>query len=327
MRTIGSLLPRLGYRSFGNAVGLVDRQRFHFNPISAITMLPLLRWLPLVVLVLLVELMIPDDAPAWLLMWCLSFAIFAGCKWLAIGSLDIVGVPTWKWMAFLFAWPGLDAKAFCADEPSRQRRFVTMLEWSVAMLNTAIGAILFWNARDLVPASNKLLLGWIGMVGLILMLHFGAFHLLSCAWRAGGVDAKPLMLSPALATSLSDFWGRRWNTAFRDVTHDSLFRQLAKTVGGVTAVCLGFLFSGLIHDLVISYPARAGYGLPTLYFCIQAVGLLIERSPLGRKIGLAQGSRGWAFTMLFVVGPAFWLFHPPFVTNVIVPFMRAMHAT
>jgi hypothetical protein len=30
--------------------------------------------------------------------------------------------------------------------------------------------------------------------------------------------------------------------------------------------------------------------------------------------------------VLFVAGPAFWLFHPWFVLRVILPFMQAIHA-
>jgi len=35
---------------------------------------------------------------------------------------------------------------------------------------------------------------------------------------------------------------------------------------------------------------------------------------------------GWLFTMIVVGAPAYWLFHPPFVTRVIIPFMRAIGA-
>jgi hypothetical protein len=38
------------------------------------------------------------------------------------------------------------------------------------------------------------------MAGLILLLHFGTFHVLSLAWRRAGVNAQPIMRSPVLAT-------------------------------------------------------------------------------------------------------------------------------
>jgi alginate O-acetyltransferase complex protein AlgI len=88
-----------------------------------------------------------------------------------------------------------------------------------------------------------------------------------------------------------------------------------------------FILSGLIHDLVISLPARGGYGLPTLYFAIQGCGLVFERSTLGQRVGLGRGPRGRIFALGFTAGPAFWLFHPPFIRNVILPMLKAIGAT
>jgi hypothetical protein len=47
---------------------------------------------------------------------------------------------------------------------------------------------------------------------------------------------------------------------------------------------------------------------------------------LGKRLGLQQGLAGWLFMFVITAGPAFWLFHPPFVVRVIVPFMLAIHA-
>jgi len=86
------------------------------------------------------------------------------------------------------------------------------------------------------------------------------------------------------------------------------------------------MVSGLIHDLVISLPARGGYGLPALYFLLQGAGVTVEHTRLGKRLGLGLGSRGWCFMMMFLVLPVFGLFHPWFVLRVILPFMRAIHA-
>jgi alginate O-acetyltransferase complex protein AlgI len=82
----------------------------------------------------------------------------------------------------------------------------------------------------------------------------------------------------------------------------------------------------LIHELVISLPANAGFGLPTAYFLVQGLGVLAERSPAGERLGLGSGIAGWMFTIIVVAGPAFWLFHPPFVSRVILAFMKAIGA-
>src|SRR3954470_5701714 len=123
------------------------------------------------------------------------------------------------------------------------------------------------------------------MVGIILVLHFGSFHLLSCAWRSAGVQARPLMNRPLASIGVAEFWGRRWNTAFRDLTHRFLFRPLTARLGPRAGLAAGFVFSGLIHELAISVPAGAGYGGPTLFFCLQVPAILFERSRPGRALG------------------------------------------
>jgi alginate O-acetyltransferase complex protein AlgI len=165
------------------------------------------------------------------------------------------------------------------------------------------------------------------MVGLVLLLHFGFFHLLALAWRAAGIPVTPLMRAPLLSHSLAEFWGERWNTAFNKLAARFLFRPLHHGVGVLMATMLVFLSSGLVHDLVISVPARGGYGLPTLYFLLQGAGILFERTAMARRCGLARGFRGWLFTFIVTAGPAFWLFHPAFIRNVILPFLKCIGAT
>src|SRR5205085_8727242 len=134
------------------------------------------------------------------------------------------------------------------------------------------GAALVWGITPLVPTAHPLLLGWSGMLGLVLLLHFGLFRLIALLWQRAGVDAQPLMLEPARATSLADFWGRRWNTGFHQLAHRLVFRPLLRPLGPAAAVLATFFLSGLIHDLVISVPARAGFGLPTAYFMLPGLG-------------------------------------------------------
>jgi membrane bound O-acyltransferase family protein len=165
------------------------------------------------------------------------------------------------------------------------------------------------------------------MIGMILVLHFGTFHLLSLGWRGVGVNATPVMRSPLFASSLADFWGRRWNTAFHELAARFTFRPLRPVIGVTGATLLVFLVSGLVHELVISVPAHGGYGLPTGYFLIQGAAVAGERTQLARRLGLGQGRRGWLFTALVVAGPAFWLFPPAFVHNVILPMLAVIHAT
>lgn len=256
-------------------------------------------------------------------MWALAFGVFAGLKWQSWWASG-VRASMRRSVAYLLAWPGMNADAFLDS-----RDIVTKpapREWIAATVKTLLGIALLWGVARTIPPDHPLVRGWIGLFGLILLLHFGSFHLLSLFWRSKGIDARPIMDHPLASKSLSEFWGKRWNLGFRQLAFDIIFRPLHRRIGAAEASLLVFLASGLIHDLVISVPARGGYGLPTAYFLIQGFGVMLERSSFGRRIGLQRGVRGWIFLFVVAAAPAFWLFHPPFVLRVILPFMHAIRA-
>jgi alginate O-acetyltransferase complex protein AlgI len=282
-------------------------------------------WLP-VLLLPTATLLLRDAVAAWVFMWLLSFALFLGCKWLtwrrACRELESVGGLTS--FGYLFGWVGMDAKNFLYH--SRRNVPPTQRDWLIAVTRTLLGVALLWFAAFQIPGANPLLAGWLGMVGIILCLHFGLFHLLALNWQRAGFDVQPLMRAPLRATSPADFWGRRWNAAFHLLAHDLAFRPLARRCGVAGATFIVFLISGLAHDLVISLPARGGYGLPTGYFVFQGLAVLFERSAVGHKLGLSCGWRGWLLMMLVTAGPVYWLFHPVFIRNVILPMLQTIGA-
>lgn len=281
-------------------------------------------WLPILILPA-TAVACRDRLPPWAFMWILSFAIYLGLKWLTWWqSRSRIAHPAWRSVTYLLAWPGMDADAFLdlKQRPSRP----TLSDWLWATCETILGALLLWVAARMIPEELSLSRGWVGMVGLILLLHFGAFHLVALLWKSLGVEAEPIMSEPLRSTSLGEFWGKRWNLGFRELAHELIFVPLHRKLGADTAAFVVFAVSGLIHDLVISLPARGGYGLPTLYFLLQGAGASVERSRFGKRFGLRQGVRGWGFMVLFLTVPIFGLFHPWFVLRVILPFMRAIHA-
>jgi len=283
-----------------------------------------LGWLPLPLFVFAV-LAVGLRLVPWAFMWLLSITIFFGLKWLTWWKAPTSATSWARSLAYLFAWPGMDVERFMST--ARKVDPPSIRAWFMAVLKTAFGALIFWQLARRVPASHPLLQGWAGMVGLIFLLHFGSFDLLAQFWRWRGIDATPIMDRPHRSASLSEFWGKRWNLGFRQFAYDLVFVPLRARKASPAAISFAiFLLSGLIHDLVISLPARGGYGLPTLYFVIQGVGVWFERSKAGRAMGLGSGAAGWLFMALVTIAPAGLLFHRPFILNVIIPFMKAVHA-
>lgn len=281
--------------------------------------------LPLLILPV-VALLVSSRMPPWGFMWAMAFALYAGCKWLTYREARARnGAPDrLRALGYLLAWPGMNAAAFLHGTALFPRPRPS--EWMVAGLKTLLGATLIWVVARTAMPVHPLLAGWLAMVGMIFVLHFGTFDLLSLGWRRIGVNAVAVMQNPLRSSSLAEFWGRRWNTAFHELAARFTFRPLRPVVGRVRATLLVFLVSGLIHELVISIPAHGGYGLPTGYFVLQGLGVAGERTRLGRRLGLGHGWRGWLFTVVITAGPAFWLFPPAFVHNVILPMLAVIGA-
>ncbi len=271
--------------------------------------------------------------PRWALMGLLAGVLFFAGKlavaWPLRKSLGWNGT-----LSFAFLWVGMDARPFLRKRamekgqpaPSNDDKKGAGSPFSIREAAGCIllGTLLLWLvARHF---THPLAQGWCGMVGLILILHFGAFGVLAAFWQSRGIGVTPIMNHPATATSLADFWGRRWNVAFHDLAHPLVFRPVAGRWGQGTALWASFLVSGLAHELVISVPAGAGFGLPTAYFLLQALGIVIERRLFSRRPASTHRMGRWFFTHAFTALPALFLFHPPFVERVMIPFFHAIGA-
>jgi hypothetical protein len=280
-------------------------------------------WLPLPLLFAL-AVWFGRSLPPWAYMWALALAIYFSLKWLTWWrERRVVTHIAARSAAYLLAWPGMDAVAFLSGTRPRKPRSV---QWGWALTKTCVGILLMWVCARRVPATLPLLQGWIGLLALILLLHFGSFELIALGWQSLGVNAQAIMQQPLSASSLSGFWGKRWNLGFRQLSHEFIFQPLHRVIGAQWAMLSVFLVSGLIHESVISLPAREGYGFPTAYFVLQGVGVLVERSRIGRILRLQGGFSGWIFMAVVTAVPAFWLFHPPFVLRVAIPLMHAIRA-
>lgn len=259
-------------------------------------------------------------------MWFLALGLFFAAKFLTLTRLPCPAKAEAgaRLLAYAFFWPGMEVEKFCSHSLAPKP---PMREWSIAAAKTLLGAALLWLVVPRISANCPLLRGWTGMLGMVLLLHFGLFHLLSLAWRARGVYAAPIMQSPGSSTSLREFWGARWNAAFTHLMHAHFFTPLARRLGPRVAFMGSFLLSGAVHELVISVPACGGFGLPTLYFALQGAGALFERCRWGQTLGLGHGLKGWCFVALVAGAPAVFLFHPIFVRNVILPMLHAIGAS
>lgn len=187
------------------------------------------------------------------------------------------------------------------------------------------GFLLIFLAHQLVtlPIDSDvlyILITGILLVAYSLILHFGMLSISAGMWRLSGVSTYYLFKAPAKAKSLNEFWSKRWNLAFSEMTSVAIFRPLKDKTGGVVALMIAFIFSGLLHELALSVPVKSGYGLPLLYFIVQGIIVIVEKGLLRHKIRFLQNrvlSRVWVF--FWVVVPMPLLFHTEFIEKIIWP--------
>jgi alginate O-acetyltransferase complex protein AlgI len=123
---------------------------------------------------------------------------------------------------------------------------------------------------------------------------------------------KPLFESPLRSSSLSNFWSQRWNRPFVELNKIFFMPWLVRRLGMRGAIFVIFLVSGLLHEMAISYPAGAGWGMPLGYFALQGVMVLLER-----KVPF----KGPIWVALVVLVPIPILFHAAFRETIILPFL------
>ena len=123
----------------------------------------------------------------------------------ATHALD--GVPAWRHAAYLLAWPGLDAAAFLGGMRKLRPR---TSEWARALRNLLVGVALFFGVARFVAPYNLYAAGWVGMAGIVLVLHFGlvpvaVVRLAPCRRRgaaaheqAGGLRQPRRVLGPPM---------------------------------------------------------------------------------------------------------------------------------
>ncbi len=278
-------------------------------------------WVPLAIVPITVQIL-TWRSPSWVMMWSVAFSIYFSLKWLTFVAAHTTSPSLNRSLGYLLLWPGMNAEAFLGNK--RKDSQPTVSEWLAALVKIAIGLGLMLLVAPRWIDERPLLAGWCGMTGIIFVLHFGVFHLLSIVWRARGIVAEPIMDSPLLASSLSDFWGRRWNRAFRDLSFRYVLRPLSGRISLSAATLLVFTLSGLIHEWVITVPAQAGWGGPTAYFVLQGLALVAEKSDWGRAMGLGRGLIGRVYCAVVTLAPVGLLFPAAFVMRVIVSTLNAL---
>nr|XP_023891297.1 probable long-chain-alcohol O-fatty-acyltransferase 5 [Quercus suber] len=146
-----------------------------------------------------------------------------------------------------------------------------------------------------------------------------------------GLRLEQQFNEPYLATSLQDFWGRRWNLVTVSILHSTVYKPVchwsqhiigsrwAADLVPLLAVFMTFLVSGLMHEVLFYYLTRVPPTFEvTSFFIVQGICVIIEvvfkRKVITDRWRLHRAiSR--TLTIGFLVGTSVWLFLPQLLRN------------
>nr|XP_043630649.1 probable long-chain-alcohol O-fatty-acyltransferase 5 [Erigeron canadensis] len=139
-----------------------------------------------------------------------------------------------------------------------------------------------------------------------------------------GVELEPPSNEPYLATSLQDFWGRRWNLIVTNTLRQTIYKPVKsifpnKKWAWLPAIVASFIVSGLMHELLFFYvstnvtPTKEMTYFFVLHGICVVIELIMKRVLAGRFELPVVVSR--LLTVGFVVVTSFWLFFPPLIKS------------
>jgi hypothetical protein len=224
-----------------------------------------------------------------------------------------------QWCLFCYAWFGMNPLPFrsfpakpLTDYSSYFKKGITRILAGIVLINIMS---LIW--KSLHDATFDFVVHLFYLIGLSLILHFGLLNISAGSLRRMGIPVTSLFKDPIKSQTLQEFWSKRWNIAFVELTTLAVVRPLKKRFGAQTAFWISYAFSGLLHELAISLPVNHGFGKPFLYFIIQAFLIMTIEKYLIKNLPNGILRTIWVLACLFV--PIFLLFHTEFILKIVVP--------
>lgn len=255
------------------------------------------------------------EEPAGFRMIALILVLLTGMKVVTAAAYPMLRFTWFKWTLYCFTWVGMNPEIFFKQRPAADRSLLYR-----GLLFLASGMIILFLLRFfLSPVSmptgvSYYIQSLAILIALSMILHFGLLNISAWVLQQLGYSAYSLFRAPLSAGSLTDFWGKRWNLAFTEMTSVAVYRPLAQKYSGLTALIISFAVSGLLHEVALSLPVQSGYGLPLVYFVIQLMLVIAEQK-------LFTGKPGSVWVIAGLIIPLPLLFHPSIMKAVFWQFV------
>jgi hypothetical protein len=254
-------------------------------------------------------------------MWTMAFGLYVCCKWLTYWEALRRGAhaDARRAVAYLVAWPGMDAITFLSDNGAERPR---LEEWPDLVMERDGDCRL---ERDRARPQRRARMGQpLGHQQVEIRPGPGAFlqgDLDNPAVLGGG--AVRGRSAAAMSTSLSDL-GPSLEHGVSRPRRPGDVPSASSDCRRASAAAVVFLLSGLLHELVISSRRVEAMACRRCKLALQAFGVIVERTPAAKAVGLgpacAAGVHGGGAGV-----PVFMLF-PVFVRAVMLPMLARIGA-
>lgn len=253
--------------------------------------------------------------PAGFRMIALILVLLTGMKVVMATCYPSLQFTFGKWCLYCFAWVGMNPEIFFKQraKPDRSLLYRGLL-FLISGLSILVVIKAVINPITIPEGLRYYALSLAILVALSQILHFGLLNLNAWILQVIKFPAYSLFRAPLEAQSLRDFWGKRWNLAFTEMTSVAVYRPLSEKWTVTPAFVTSFLFSGLLHEVALSFPVNKGYGFPLLYFAVQLLLIVIEEK-------IFKGKPGKVWVMLGLILPLPILFHPAIMKAVFWQFI------
>mmetsp|Transcript_10348 Transcript_10348/g.15716 ORF Transcript_10348/g.15716 Transcript_10348/m.15716 type:complete len:440 (+) Transcript_10348:68-1387(+) len=160
-----------------------------------------------------------------------------------------------------------------------------------------LGDVSLYNALNWHQLANNF------SIAILFQIYLTTFsYAINAVTSLVGLTQIPMMLNPIFeSTSLSDFWGRRWNLVVHGFLKRGVYKPVRTKYSRLAAATAAFLASGFFHEWLLSvvlYPDydsvgedcappacfQPGYGRNTLFFVWNAGLIGIEYALSGAAI-------------------------------------------
>jgi Membrane bound O-acyl transferase family len=227
-----------------------------------------------------------------------------------------------QWCVFCYCWFGMNPRPFTSFPAAPLPGYGSYIKKGVSRI--IFGMILIQIANYIlsqVPGNQyHFIVHLLYLVALSLILHFGMLNISTGMLRRMGINVTGLFKDPIKSKSLQEFWSKRWNIAFVELTTIAVLRPLKIKYGPKIAFWSSYFFSGLLHELAISLPVNAGFGKPFAYFIIQAILIMVVEKHIVKTNRGNFIQKLWLLSCLFL--PIFLLFHRQFIQGVVIPLIN-----